>query len=330
MKGLMKLYLAGVLVIGAPAASADQDFGKFYAFGDSLTDCCVFGRYTQDNTPNWADLLPPKIGASYSATPQTNLAIGGAQSGLRNAVPALETAFGANTGLQAQLTRFEAQGANIRPDDIAGVWIGTNDIWPSAQTTGTLGNGAAINQPLGVRPSIPVLTNYVIDNIRNGIDRLKNAGFQNVVLLSPYDMSQSAITPDAASAELAGQYSASVRDAMSKLYTPGVDTYFFDTFALLAEVQSDPGKFGFLHTTGADNCQAADCSSLSLQQQNTYVFADVIHLTNGFNELMAERIAEVVNSGQVIPVPEPRTWALMAAGLAWLAVRRRASASKRH
>src|SRR3954469_15199222 len=72
-KPAMKLVMKGLLVSGAVlfgAALTDVGpFGNAYFFGDSLTDCCAFGRTT--NGPNWSDLLPSQIGASYTATLQT-------------------------------------------------------------------------------------------------------------------------------------------------------------------------------------------------------------------------------------------------------------------
>src|SRR5882757_4371070 len=125
------LFLTAVVSATATAANA-QSFGSFYAFGDSLTDCCITGRYTNSKAPNWADQVPTLIGASYSANAQTNLAIGGAQSGQHNVVPPIEAALGIPTGFLPQIARFQAEGINITSRDIAGIWIGTNDIWASA------------------------------------------------------------------------------------------------------------------------------------------------------------------------------------------------------
>ncbi len=47
IKGVL---LAGAVLLGSASANA-APFGNVYFFGDSLTDCCVFGRHTNSNRP---------------------------------------------------------------------------------------------------------------------------------------------------------------------------------------------------------------------------------------------------------------------------------------
>src|SRR3954465_5951098 len=172
-KPAMKLVMKGLLVSGAVlfwAALTDVGpFGNAYFFGDSLTDCCAFGRTT--NGPNWSDLLPSQVGGSYTATLQTNVAVGGAQSGSLNVLPG--ASFRTPTGFLSQVARFTAGGTSIGPNDIAGIWIGTNDIWPSTSNPALppLNKVGSPRQPLGPQPSVPALTSYIINNIRSGINR---------------------------------------------------------------------------------------------------------------------------------------------------------------
>lgn len=321
--GMIKLTL-GALVLLHAAPSHAAPFGSAYFFGDSLTDCCNFGRFTNGGRPNWADEVAPMIGASYAATPQTDLAVGGAQSGYNNVVPAYQQLYGAQTGFLAQVGRFGAQGVAVQPNDIAGVWIGVNDIVASANPTTTnaaLGPGT-LNQPLGVRPSVAALTTYVLNNVRTGIQALAADGFQNILLLSPYDLGQSAILPDATSTALAGQYSTAIANAEASLYTPGVNTFFLNTVNLLDQVQANAAAYGFTHTIGADNCQASGCSTLPLAEQDTFIFNDAIHFTTAFDQVLASSAVTIVNADETIaaPVPEPPSAALAIVGLFGLAL----------
>ena len=295
--------LAGALMLGgAPAAAAP--FEDAFFFGDSLTDCCVLGRFTQGDTPNWADLLPPLIGADYVASEETNYAVGGAQSGLSNVIGGTDETLGRPTGFLSQVARFEASGTAVGPDDIAGVWVGTNDIWPSALEAPDLG-GLPLSLPLGVRPEPEALAELVVGNVAEGIGRLRDAGFRNFVVLSPYDLADTGFTPPSEAEALATAYSDATRDGLAELYTPGADTWFVDVFELLEEVQANADAFGFDFLTGDETCEANDCASLSLEQQNRYIFADAIHLTNGFNRIIAQRAASVIEEGEPVPAPIP-------------------------
>lgn len=279
-------------------------FGNAYFFGDSLTDCCWTQRYTNSGAPNWADLLPVQIGANFTASKQTNFAVAGAAVAT-SANPTVAAELGIQTGFLAQIDRFQSLGITVKPDDVVGIWIGTNDIWPSsyAATDQAPAIVGPFNKSLGTQPSVTDLTNYVIGNIRIGINELVADGFKNFVLLSPYDIGQSAIEPNAAAASLATQYSISIRDAEAHLYTPGVKTYFVDVLSLLQVVQTEPALFGFKHTTAVDNCQANDCDSLPLAEQNTYIFNDILHLTNGFDQVLADYAGVIINAGVTIPPP---------------------------
>jgi outer membrane lipase/esterase len=305
----MKAYLSAAFLAAAStiaSTSADaQSFGNFYAFGDSLSDCCVTGRYTNSMAPNWADQVPLLIGASFTANLRNNVAIGGAQTGQDNAEPFLQAAFGAPTGFLPQVSRFQAEGLSITSRDIAGIWIGTNDIWTSA-----IGSPSpVIFQPLGTRPDVATLSNYMTGNVRAGINTLVAGGIRNIILVAPYDLSLSTAYSffggsDATTLSLASQYSIAFRNQLATLYTPGVNTYFLDTLTLMNRVQANPSLYGFTHISSADSCLASPtCSAGPLALQNTYVFNDIIHTTSGFDALMSKYISNTINARDAFSAP---------------------------
>ena len=245
------------------------------------------------------------LGPSYRPNARTDFAAGGVQSGYTNIVAASDACFRAPTGFLAQVGRFGAQGVTVGPNDIAGVWIGSNDIGASGLPSGTVG-GVTVNQPLGTRPSVPVLAKYVVGNIRSGIQRLASDGFRTIVLLSPYDLAQSSdAAVDPTTAALDHQYSVAVRALESTLHMPGVKTYFLDMVSLLQQVQAHPGAYGFTHTTSAANCQASNCADLTLAEQNTFIFYNGSYFTNAFHRITADHVAAIVNAGVTVPAPVP-------------------------
>ena len=300
---------AAALLATAGAAQAGPTGGNAYFFGDSLTDCCTYGRTTCG--PNWADLLAPQIGASYTPTSQSNYAVGGAHSG--SALPA---------DFLSQVGRFTTSNTTIRPNDVAGIWIGTNDLWQSTYSINDTYNGSTVVGPIGRVPSVAALTSYVIGNIQSGIEQLKAAGFENVVLLSTFDLGQSGVEPNATAAALATQYSTALTEAERSLTTPGVNTYFVDVQSLLQRVQADPGAYGFAHVTSLDNCAASNCAAQSAAGADTFVFQDALHVTTAFDRLVASDAAAVVNASGTA-VPEPASVTLLLAGLAGAGVARR-------
>ncbi|WP_137818348.1 autotransporter domain-containing protein [Pseudomonas sp. 2FG] len=280
-------------------------YGDFYFLGDSLTDCCVLGRATQDNTPTWADQLPPLVGASYSPSTSSNYAVAGAQSGAGSIGSPIQ-----NAGLQFQTVSFLNSGTTLNSNDLVGLWIGTNDIWPSAYLPAAIPALNIAAPPIGYQPPADALTNYITGNVRTSIETLRNMGMRNFVLLAPYDLSKSnmgqMLGADAAAMSLASSYSIALRDAYADIYTPGVNTYFFDTLTLLDRIQANPARYGFTHWLSSDSiCGgvgiACDGAGLSRSRQEQYLFADSIHLTNSFHTIVARYVANIINARSILP-----------------------------
>ena len=112
---------------------------------------------------------------------------------------------------------------------------------------------------------------------------------------------------------LVSEYSIAVRDSLSSLSTPGIDTYFLDMVSLLGRIQADAGALGFDFLTGAESCDAgavaalgagATCIDLPASEQDRYVFADFIHLTNATNVIIADELADIIDRGQTTPSPD--------------------------
>ena len=225
------------LGIAAPQAMA-ASIDEIYVFGDSLNDCCINPQapFTNDSV-TWLVEFAGLIGASYTESTAVNYATGGAQSGEFNAI-----APGGATqpnGLQSQIDQFEADAPAVDGDDLAVIWVGTNDIWASSYDGSTLFGlpGLDVVKPLGDDPSAQALTSYITGNIQDAVVDLRDAGFGSVLLLTPYDIGDSALFDSAGGPAQNTAYSESLAEAMLSLYTPGINTFVLDVVALIRELQ---------------------------------------------------------------------------------------------
>ncbi len=235
------------------------------------------------------------IGLDYTASTETNFAVGGAQSGEVNALPYIEEDLGYETGFLSQVERFKKLGADVSDDDVAGIWIGTNDIWPSVLGSELNRQGKQIHRPIGKRPDAGALAEKVAGNVRHGIEDLQEAGFTKFIVLSPYDMADAAVTPDEDD-DVSHEYSVAVTEALRGLDVEGAQITFVDVFKIMEQILENPGGHGFEHVDARQHCDAAGCDDLPLEEQNKYVFVDGIHLTNSVNKLIAEAAAEAFKS----------------------------------
>lgn len=273
-----------------PVATRAEEVGRIVYFGDSLTDCCILGPFTDARAPNWSDRLPPLIGAEYAASPEQNRAIGGAQSDRRNVTPLFERRTGERTGLLDQVARYLAEAPAIGADDLAAIWIGANDIHPSARPADAVGR---LRQPLGPQPPAAALARFTTGNVRSALEALRGAGFRRFLLLSPFDIADADMTPEPGADALASAYSVAIRDGLAALSLPGADIRFLDMLALLDEVQAAPERHGFEHVTGEMRCPKP-CATLPRAARRKFVFVDAIHLSAAFHELVAARAADIL------------------------------------
>ena len=194
--------------------------------------------HQRQNPGTGLDLLPPSSARADTASLQTNLAIGGAQSGGHNVFPALEN-FGAPSDFALpDIGRFQARGVTGSRTTSRRGWIGTNDIWPLAFPAGTLGPSSLARLwkcRSGAQPGCGGPDRSHHRQHPRGHFSLANEGFRNIVLLSPFDQGQTGApnSNEQVPRHCRPPYSFALRDALCDLYILGVNTYFVNVLNLL-------------------------------------------------------------------------------------------------
>jgi hypothetical protein len=304
---------------------------EIYVFGDSLNDCCVNPNAPFTNGPDtWLVEFADLIGANYSETAQYNYATGGAQSGDYNAI-AFNGVLAPN-GLRSQIEQFQNVAPAISNDDMAVIWVGTNDIWASSYLSDTLFGqpGLDVVKPLGQNPGTQELAEYIAGNIKASVEALRDSGFGNALLLTPYDIGDSGLVDDIPGGSLNNTaYSEALVDAMFDLYTPGIDTYVLDVVEVIRGLQENSPENGFTELGTFPSCtfDGIMCENRPEAEQDTFIYFDFVHLTRATNSEVAMAAAALVNEGDPLaPVPLPAgAWLLISGfgGMFFFARRRR-------
>jgi phospholipase/lecithinase/hemolysin len=318
MRHFVWASVAAATMLATPASATS--IGKIYAFGDSLNDCCRNpGAPFNNGDETWLPAFADAVGGDYSEDEAHNYAVGGAQAGPVNAVPATDTGLGYLTGFTSQAARFRDIAPASGTHDLGVLWVATNDIWASALQGDLLFGAVPFNRPAGKQPTVSAFVEQTVDTIRSGIADLKAGGIDKLLILTPYDMSQAALWDTAEARALNKSYSFALRDELLTLHTSGLDTWVLDMIGVLSRAQAD-----FPNKTGLEPCPTPATAGAC----DDYVFNDFVHLTDRMNAIVAAEAAMLVNTGvTVAPIPLPAPVALLATGLASLLVIRRQKAS---
>lgn len=291
------LLTAGI----APAISEAN--GNFHVLGDSFSDSGRFlrdlgieyysptdgyqdGRFT--NGLSWTEYVSEGTGLNHIQT--ENYAYGGAFSGstglLETFNPALFPA-GFSAGYLTQVNEFTNKVGSLDKDDVTAIWIGMNDIHFAAGTGGTA----------------EIVTTQVINNTLQGVNAITSIGGKNLLMVGMYDAAEI----DGVGSGIYASYDEAVATSASELVNEqlktfqieGVNIHYLDTFTLLQRIQNNPSQYGYISTSASNSCLANGCGGLSVEEQNKYLFMDVLHLTAGFNELLADYAVNILSAGSV-------------------------------
>ncbi|MCV6591815.1 MAG: SGNH/GDSL hydrolase family protein [Silicimonas sp.] len=319
MKSVLFAAGIGAFVASSPVSATTID--NIFAFGDSLNDCCRNPGAPFTNGPQtWLPDFAAAVGGRYAEDMSFNYAVGGAQTGPVNAVGQTDAGLGYPTGFTSQAERFKDAAPATGAQDLGVIWVGTNDIWATAYENDLLFGAVPYNRPIGKQPEADVFVDYAINTLRGGIDDLVAGGIEKLLILTPYDMASSALwdTPEAQT--LSREYSLGLRDALSTIYTPGVDTWVLDMVATLEKAQ---GVFPF--GTGFEPCPTPDTETGC----DDHIFNDFVHLTTAMNKIVSDEAAALVTTAPpVAPVPLPSGFLFFLTGVSSLIFLRRRTEAK--
>ncbi|MEO5595929.1 MAG: autotransporter domain-containing protein, partial [Lysobacteraceae bacterium] len=182
---------------------------------------------------------------------------------------------------------FATSGGHADPNALYSMWVGANNIFNALANPATARatTVASAQQELGL------------------INTLQTAGAQNIIVYNLPDIGK---TPDFRtspfSASISGlilTYNGTLNEGLSgKTGIISVDTY-----GLFNEVYANPTLYGFTNTTDRA-CGATPslfCSPASLVSPNaneTFVFADGVHLTGASNRLLAQYVIAEIQAPQ--------------------------------
>ncbi|MBD2567766.1 SGNH/GDSL hydrolase family protein [Anabaena lutea] len=305
-----------------PLKASAANFSNFYVFGDSLSDTGNAFNFTQ-SLGNQVPVLPPNppyfdgrfsnnkiwvdyLGDSLNLTPtpfttlgspplnttilnqSINFAVGGASSGLGNAVFPNVPLPGVLEQVALFTQPFLTTNQKLDPNALYAVWGGGNDY------------------VFGAAPN----TNQTVQNLSTAIDSLAKAGAKNIMVFNLPDLGK---TPLALATQQSQNLTALTIDHNNKLAenlslfkSNKSDLYLInvDVFSLFNQVVDNPGNFGFTNVT--NSCVVGDFTNIysvcNTNEQNDFLFFDSLHPTTNAHHLIADAALSAISHKSV---PEP-------------------------
>ena len=338
-----RLLAAGALMVMAASAAQAGAFNDIYLLGDSLadqgnlfqatlaatgagipaSDHYVDGRFA--NGEVYSGLLAQGLGLtlSKSSTGGNNFAYGGARANY-NTVENPPTVGGFPPGLypwslNLERAAFEARHVN-NPNALYVVFSGSNDVADLIPAAALSGFGATQAQ-----------SDAAVQSTLNAVGAFKAAGARFVLVPNLPDLGLvpkvTVRGPGAAglATALTTRFNNTLDVALNQV--TGVQIIRFDTFGLLHQVHDQPASFNLSNVT--EPCytgfvKPASATDTVCANPQSYLFWDSEHPSAAMHAVLANGMLASINAA----VPEPDAAALLAAGLAVLALgrwRRRAA-----
>ncbi|MFK7957681.1 MAG: autotransporter domain-containing protein [Lysobacterales bacterium] len=242
------------------------------------------------------------VGNAFSAQLPVSLA-GGALIGNGSSIPGpIGRGLAAlnNTDVTSQIGQYLSARPTLNADDLMLIYMSANDAALALNTIALTGLSGAEAQALIIQGATANARNTVA-----AAAQLTAAGAQQIVLANLPDIGA---TPAAAAGGLAGITAAAgftqvangaLATAASQLATDsGAVVTVFDSFSLLNDITSNPGKYGLSNVT--DPCLAVLSCVGDPAQADAFLFWDAFFPTATVQGIAAAALADTVNAPKTL------------------------------
>lgn len=254
--------------------AAPSPYGRELVFGDSLSDGGSYGdiappgggSFTTNPDPVWVEVIAAGLGLPL--TPHVAGGTNYAEGGARVATPRPDAPGNEpRTPVVNQVDNFLAGGGTFDAGDLVIIQGGGNDVFA------TQANG------LSFTPADLAVLDKAAQDLAGQVRRIADAGRATIITTSVPQFE-----------EFNSRYRAA-------LAATGLNVLYFDVAGLISEIQTNPGEFGILHTTGRA-CPGGPIDSYKCLPQNyitpdanrTYLFADAVHFTGVVHEIEGDAL----------------------------------------
>ena len=218
---------------------------------------------------------------SAPASPASNYAVGGARA----------VTYPCRFNLPEQLAAYLAAHPQTSANTLVVIEMGGNDV-----------RDALVAAALGGNP-VPIIQN-ALASVANTVAALYASGARKFLVVNVPDLAkapsvrllaQQVPAASAAATQLSMAFDAGLANVVQYAQgLGGTDVRVLDLFALLNEVVSSPGSYGFTNAT--DPCVTPNVPPFHCARPDQYVFWDGVHPTSAMHAIMAQRAIAVMSA----------------------------------
>lgn len=307
---------------GEPLAGGAITEGVF--FGDSLTDAGTYGyRFTTMPGQTWAQHIADGLGQStesneHVADPNDvyvgkpgepgpgglNYAEGGAKA--NSAYSAVsDAADGTPISVKVQVDRFLEQHRKFDPDQLATVYIGTNDVAynydPSINPEMAQSLRDNTPAPENVMASEDARVRTAASDEADQVQRMLDNGAEHILVFNVFDLAKLPWFESDASRDYVHTLATSYNDELTNSLPDDPRVQVLDTWSFVDDLVENKEDNGFTHGANEDACREPGqnvCEKdawASEDADQTYIFSAAEHMTTRANELLADYVTAQIN-----------------------------------